>query len=426
MMQMAMEQGMEPARAREVLGRYAATHAMTPRQRKQAYIALVRFGLEPERIEGVLGWGLDAWSAHHAFRALAAGVSPQLVSAILDGAIRDDDGPSVLSERLAVTLDLAQTARTVMEDREFAERFLAPNYPTEKLSALRLLAEYGGLDLPWEQLDAEQVSKVGVAMADGLPRNRVGRWCRREIPAPVMAVTFDALAQEDPAIDDRVLGIIARCGDESQARAAFDAASALPEYRRDYVLSLVEHDAEGYVARTATTALRVPEIDLPTLDYVIRAHEWRDERELGFLVDAMRDPRLNPDAVDVLASAFAAFFPLHHPAEPDAMNALLVRLEGLDDLGEMEQARNEVIARFDAEYPLIDMSAMRRLTEPDMGEPAAGEVPDVTVPTRHGTPAAEASGYNLASESREMAAASDELGRTGAAIGRGDDGRDER
>ena len=139
----------------------------------------------------------------------------------------------------------------------------------------------------------------------------------------------------------------------------------------------------------------------------------------------MRDPRLGPDAVDVLASAFAAFFPLHHPAEPDAMNALLVRLEGLDDLGEMEQARNEVIARFDAEYPLIDMSAMRRLTEPDMGEPAAGEVPDVTAPTRHGTPAVEASDYDLASESREMAAASDELGRTGAAIGRGDDGRDE-
>lgn len=424
MMQMAMEQGMEPARAREVLGRYAATHAMTPRQRNQAYIALVRFGLEPERIEGVLGWGLDAWSAHHAFRALAAGVSPQLVSAILDGAIRDDDGPSVLSERLAVTLDLAQTARTVMEDREFAERFLAPNYPTEKLSALRLLAEYGGLDLPWEQLDAEQVSKVGVAMADGLPRNRVSRWCRMEIPAPVMAVMFDAMAQEDPAIDDRVLGIIARCGDESQAWAAFDAASALPEYRRDYVLSLVEHDAEGYVARTATTALRFPEIDLPTLDYVIRAHEWRDERELGFLVDAMRDPRLDQDAVDVLASAIAAF-PLYHPAEFDAMNALLVRLEGLDDLGEMEQARNEVIARFDAEYPLIDMSAMRHLSRPAMKEPAAGEVPDVTAPTRHGTPAVEASDYDLASESREMAAASDELGRTGAAIGRGDDGRDE-
>ena len=420
-----LENGYSPAEAREALARYASEHAMTPRQRNQAYIALVRFGLEPERIEGVLGWGLDAWSAHHAFRALAAGVSPQLVSAILDGAIRDDDGPSVLSERLAVTLDLAQTARTVMEDREFAERFLAPNYPTEKLSALCLLAEYGGLDLPWEQLDAEQVSKVGVAMADGLPRNRVSRWCRMEIPAPVMAVMFDAMAQEDPAIDDRVLGIIARCGDESQAWAAFDAASALPEYRRDYVLSLVEHDAEGYVARTATTALRFPEIDLPTLDYVIRAHEWRDEREFAFLVDAMRDPRLDQDAVDVLASAFAAFFPLHHPAEPDAMNALLVRLEGLDDLGEMEQARNEVIARYDAEYPLIDMSAMRRLTEPDLGEPAAGEMPDVTVPTRHGTPAVEASGYNLASESREMAAASDELGRTGAAIGRGDDGRDE-
>ena len=421
-----LENGYSPAEAREALARYASEHAMTPRQRNQAYIALVRFGLEPERIEGVLGWGLDAWSAHHAFRALAAGVSPQLVSAILDGAIRDDDGPSVLSERLAVTLDLAQTAWTVMEDREFAERFIAPDYPTEKLSALCLLVEYGGTNLPWEWLDADQINQVGMALADGLPRNRVGRWCRREIPAPVMAVTFDALAQEDPAIDDRVLGIIARCGDESQAWAAFDAASALPEYRRDYVLSLVEHDAEGYVARTATTALRFPEIDLPTLDYVIRSHEWRDERELGFLVDAMRDPRLGPDAVDVLASAFAAFFPLHHPAEPDAMNALLVRLEGLDDLGEMEQARNEVIARFDAEYPLIDMSAMRRLTEPDMGEPAAGEVPDVTVPTRHGTPAVEASDYDLASESREMAAASDELGRTGAAIGRGDDGRDGR
>ena len=51
---MAMEQGMEPAQAREVLGRYTVTHAMTPRQRNQAYIALVRFGLEPERIEGVL------------------------------------------------------------------------------------------------------------------------------------------------------------------------------------------------------------------------------------------------------------------------------------------------------------------------------------------------------------------------------------
>lgn len=420
-----LENGYSPAEAREALARYASEHAMTPRQRNQAYIALVRFGLEPERIEGVLGWGLDAWSAHHAFRALAAGVSPQLVSAILDGAIRDDDGPSVLSERLAVTLDLAQTARTVMEDREFAERFIAPDYPTEKLSALCLLVEYGGLDLPWEWLDADQINQVGMALADGLPRNRVGRWCRREIPAPVMAVTFDALAQEDPAIDDRVLDVIAGCSDESQAWAAFDAASALPEYRRDYVLSLVEHDAEGYVARTATTALLLPETDLPTLDYVIRSHEWRDERELGFLVDAMRDPRLGPDAVDVLASAFAAFFPLHHPAEPDAMNALLVRLEGLDDLGEMEQARNEVIARFDAEYPLIDMSAMRRLTEPDMGEPAAGEVPDVTVPTRHGTPAVEASGYDLASESREMAAASDELGRTGAAIGRGDDGRDE-
>lgn len=424
-MQMAMEQGMEPAQAREVLGRYTVTHAMTPRQRNQAYIALVRFGLEPERIEGVLGWGLDAWSAHHAFRALAAGVSPQLVSAILDDAIRDDS-PSVFSERLAVTLDLAQTVRTVMDDRGFAERFLAPNYPTEKLSALRLLTEYGGLDLPWEQLDAEQVSQVGIALADGLPRNRVGRWCRREIPAPVMAVTFDALAQEDPAIDDRVLDIIARCGDESQAWAAFDAASALPEYRRDYVLSLVEHDAEGYVARTATTALMSPEIDLPTLANVIRAHEWRDERELGFLVDAMRDPRLGPDAVDVLASAFAAFFPLHHPAEPDAMNALMVRLEGLDDLGEMEQARNEVIARFDAEYPLIDMSAMRRLTEPDMGEPAARDVPDVAAPMRNGSPAVEASDYDLASESREMAAASGELGRAGAAIGRDDDGRDGR
>ena len=422
---MAMEQGMEPAQAREVLGRYTVTHAMTPRQRNQAYIALVRFGLEPERIEGVLGWGLDAWSAHHAFRALAAGVSPQLVSAILDDAIRDDS-PSVFSERLAVTLDLAQTVRTVMDDRGFAERFLAPNYPTEKLSALRLLTEYGGLDLPWEQLDAEQVSQVGIALADGLPRNRVGRWCRREIPAPVMAVTFDALAQEDPAIDDRVLDIIARCGDESQAWAAFDAASALPEYRRDYVLSLVEHDAEGYVARTATTALMSPEIDLPTLANVIRAHEWRDERELGFLVDAMRDPRLGPDAVDVLASAFAAFFPLHHPAEPDAMNALMVRLEGLDDLGEMEQARNEVIARFDAEYPLIDMSAMRRLTEPDMGEPAARDVPDVAAPMRNGSPAVEASDYDLASESREMAAASGELGRAGAAIGRDDDGRDGR
>ena len=107
------------------------------------------------------------------------------------------------------------------------------------------------------------------------------------------------------------------------------------------------------------------------------------------------------------------------------MNALMVRLEGLDDLGEMEQARNEVIARFDAEYPLIDMSAMRHLSRPAMKEPAAGEVPDVTAPTRHGTPAVEASDYDLASESREMAAASDELGRTGAAIGRGDDGRDE-
>lgn len=425
-MQMAMEQGMEPAQAREVLGRYTVTHAMTPRQRNQAYIALVRFGLEPERIEGVLGWGLDAWSAHHAFRALAAGVSPQLVSAILDDAIRDDDSPSVFSERLAVTLDLAQTVRTVMDDREFAERFLAPNYPTEKLSALRLLTEYGGLDLPWEQLDAEQVSQVGIALADGLPRNRVSRWCRMEIPAPVMAVTFDAMAQEDPAIDNRVLDIIARCSDESQAWAAFDAASALPEYRRDYVLSLVEHDAEGYVARTATTALMSPEIDLPTLANVIRAHEWRDERELGFLVDAMRDPRLGPDAVDVLASAFAAFFPLHHPAEPDAMNALMVRLEGLDDLGEMEQARNEVIARFDAEYPLIDLSAMRRLAEPDMGEPAARDVPDVAAPMRNGSPAVEASDYDLASESREMAAASGELGRAGAAIGRDDDGRDGR
>lgn len=421
-----MEQGMEPAQAREVLGRYTVTHAMTPRQRNQAYIALVRFGLEPERIEGVLGWGLDAWSAHHAFRALAAGVSPQLVSAILDDAIRDDDSPSVFSERLAVTLDLAQTVRTVMDDREFAERFLAPNYPTEKLSALRLLTEYGGLDLPWEQLDAEQVSQVGIALADGLPRNRASRWCRMEIPAPVMAVTFDAVAQEDPAIDNRVLDIIARCSDESQAWAAFDAASALPEYRRDYVLSLVEHDAEGYVARTATTALMSPEIDLPTLANVIRAHEWRDERELGFLVDAMRDPRLGPDAVDVLASAFAAFFPLHHPAEPDAMNALMVRLEGLDDLGEMEQARNEVIARFDAEYPLIDMSAMRRLAEPDMGEPAARDVPDVAAPMRNGSPAVEASDYDLASESREMAAASGELGRAGAAIGRDDDGRDGR
>lgn len=70
----------------------------------------------------------------------------------------------MFSERLAVTLDLAQTVRTVMDDREFAERFLAPNYPTEKLSALRLLTEYGGLDLPWEQLDAEQVSQVGIAL----------------------------------------------------------------------------------------------------------------------------------------------------------------------------------------------------------------------------------------------------------------------
>ena len=192
------------------------------------------------------------------------------------------------------------------------------------------------------------------------------------------------------------------------------------------MLSLVEHDAEGYVARTATTALMSPEIDLPTLANVIRAHEWRDERELGFLVDAMRDPRLGPDAVDVLASAFAAFFPLHHPAEPDAMNALMVRLEGLDDLGEMEQARNEVIARFDAEYPLIDMSAMRRLAEPDMGEPAARDVPDVAAPMRNGSPAVEASDYDLASESREMAAASGELGRAGAAIGRDDDGRDGR
>lgn len=422
---MAMEQGMEPARAREVLGRYAATHAMTPRQRKQAYMALVRFGLEPERIEGVLGWGLDAWSAHHAFRALAAGVSPQLVSAILDGAIRDDDGPSVLSERLAVTLDLAQTARTVMEDREFAERFIAPDYPTEKLSALCLLVEYGGTNLPWEWLEADQINQVGMALADGLPRNRVGRWCRREIPAPVMAVTFDALAQEDPAIDDRVLDVIAGCSDESQALAALRAASVLPEHRRDYVLSLVEHGVAGFVARIASTALLLPETDLPTLDNVIRAHGWRDEREFAFLVDAMRDPRLDPDAVDVLASAIAAF-PLYHPAEFDAMNALLVRLEGLDDLGEMEKVRDEVVARFETEYPHIDMSAMRRLAGPAVAEPAVGEVPDVTAPTRHGTPAVEASDYDLASESREMAAASDELGRTGAAIGRGDDGRDGR
>lgn len=416
--------GYSPIEARGILARYASEHAMMPRQRKQAYMALVRFGLEPERIEGVLEWGLDAWSAHHAFRALAAGVSPQLVSAILDDAILDDDGTSVLSERLAVTLDLAQTTRTLMEDREFTKRFLAPGYPTEKLSALCLLVEYGGLDLPWEQLDAEQVSKVGMALADGLPRNRVSRWCRMEIPAPVMAVMFDAMAQEDPAIDDRVLGIIARCGDESQALAALRAASVLPEHRRDYVLSLVEHGVAGFVARIASTALLLPETDLPTLDNVIRAHEWRDERELGFLVDAMRDPRLDQDAVDVLASAIAAF-PLYHPAEFDAMNALLVRLEGLDDLGEMEKVRDEVVARFETEYPHIDMSAMRRLAGPAVAEPAAREVPAVAAPMRHGTPAVEASDYDLASESREMAAASDELGRTGAAIGRGDDGRDE-